>query len=133
MRLEDFLSENTTLKTVAKDDLIFSEGAQAEAAYYVIEGRVDIFKESETGASVMATLGAGDIFGEMALLRYDEYTLSARANEAGDVKLYVITPEVLQGVIREAHPLVKAILDMLVERVHDVNEVLIDIDQASHL
>ena len=129
MRLEDFLAENTEFKSFEKGSLVFSSGDQAEAAFYIIEGKVEVFQDLEEGDAVMATLGPDEIFGEMALLRFDEYTLSARAME--DTKAFVITPDLLQEQIRQTHPLIKAILDMLLDRIHNVNEVLIDIDRMN--
>ena len=127
MRLQDFLSQTATKQSFFKGQSIFAKGAQAENAFFIIQGAVEI----HDGKSVMAKLGEGEIFGEMALLRFDEYTLSARAAEDTDV--YVIAPALLQEQIRSLHPLVKAILDTLVERIHGVNEVLIDLDKANKL
>lgn len=127
MRLDEFLQKNAEKQTFRKDELIFEEGREADAAYYIISGEVEIFKGLPGKEPIMAMLEPGEIFGEMALLRYDSYTLSARA--ASNLELYVITPEILQEQVRNTHPLIKAILDMLVERVNTVNEVLIDLEQ----
>jgi CRP-like cAMP-binding protein len=129
MRLEEFLADNTKIKNAAPDEIIFSQGAQAEAAYCIAEGKVEIFQHAGNRQATLATLEPGQIFGEMALLRFDKYTLSAKAVEP--TKLHVITPELLQQQIRATHPLIKAIIDMLVERIHNINEVLIDIDRAN--
>ena len=131
MRLEEFLAENTQIKALSKDEIIFRQGAQADAAYCVAEGKVEIYQEADGRTSSLAVLEAGQIFGEMALLRFDRYTLSAKAVEPS--KLYVITPDVLQRQIEKTPPLVKAIVDMLVQRIHDVNEVLIDHDRVSQV
>ncbi len=128
MRLEDFLAENAEKKAFPKVHKIFTEGQQADCAYFVIQGKVEIFKGPPAKNSVMAILGPGEIFGEMALLRFDRYTLSARA--VADTEVYVIVPEMLQAVLHETHPLIRAILDRLVERIHEANAVLIDIDSA---
>lgn len=131
MNLEEFLRQTSEVKTFVKGALLIQEGQQAEEAYYVIEGAVEIYK-NEGGAPVtVAKLGAGAIFGEMALLRFDRYTLSARAMM--DVKTYVITPELLQEQIRKTHPLIKAILDSLMERVQESNQVLIDLDRGNRV
>jgi CRP-like cAMP-binding protein len=128
MRLEDFLSQSTAPKAFEKGHTIFTEGQQAEAAYYVLEGEVEILKEDGARPSLIAKLGPGEIFGEMALLRFDQYTLSARAATA--VKAYAISPALLQEQLHEAHPLIRALLDMLVERMQGANQVLIDLDRA---
>ena len=131
MRLEEFLAENTETVSFPEGEVIFEHGDQAEAAYYIIKGKVEVYEKLGDGESIMAQLGADEILGEMALLRFDEYTLSARALE--DIEAYVITPEILQEQVRNTHPLIKAIMDMLMDRMHDTNKVLIDLDTASGL
>lgn len=128
-RLNQFLEQCAIEKTFFKGNVICQEGQQADEAYYVIDGAVEIYKNEGGAPVVVATLGAGDIFGEMALLRFDRYTLSARA--VMDVKAYAITPELLQEQIRQTHPLIKAILDSLLDRVQESNQVLIDLDRAN--
>jgi CRP-like cAMP-binding protein len=127
MRLEEFLTQNTEQKKFGKGEIIFTEGTQAEAAYYILQGQVEIFKG--TGKTSVGLLGPGQIFGEMALLRFNEYTLSARAHE--DTVVHVIMPELLHSQIRATHPLIQSILNMLVDRVHELNEVLIDLENAN--
>lgn len=129
MRLEEFLTQNTDKKSFKKSEMIFSEGAQGHAAYYIISGKVEIFKGEAENKSSVATLGSGQIFGEMAILRFDEYTLSAQAAE--DTIVHIITPAILQKELQAAHPLIRAILDMLADRIRETNEVLIDIDRLN--
>lgn len=129
MRLEEFLSQNAEVKIFAPGQIVFKQGTQADAAYYIVEGQVEIFQEIGGRPAIMADLGPGQIFGEMALLRFDEYTMSARA--ATETKLYLIAPEMLQAQLRATHPLIKSIVDMLVDRIHNVNEILIALDKAN--
>jgi CRP-like cAMP-binding protein len=123
MRLEDFLKTATETRTCEKGDIIFNKDEQADAAYYILSGKVEIFTGPENAPSILAHLGPGEIFGEMALLRFDKYTLSARAAETS--KLHIITPDILHSELRAAHPLLKALIGMLIDRVHDTNEALI--------
>ena len=44
------------------------QGDRAEAAYLIIEGEADIIVETPSGPLRIATLGANDIVGEMAIL-----------------------------------------------------------------
>jgi CRP-like cAMP-binding protein len=47
---------------------LFRQGDHADAAYLIIEGAADIIVETPTGPLTIATLGAHDIVGEMAIL-----------------------------------------------------------------
>ena len=51
-------------RTYSAGDNIVEEGGQAVAFYVIITGKVEIKKRGES----LATLGAGDSFGEMSLL-----------------------------------------------------------------
>lgn len=126
MSFEDFLAANAESRVFPAGSLIVAEGAQAEAAFVVREGSVTVFHKAGDGReAIVAKLGPGAIFGEMALLRYDSYTLSVRA-EVESV-LYVISPALLHDQIRQTPPLIRAILDMALDRVNETNEALIDI------
>ena len=129
MRLEDFLAQNLQTKNFQKGTKIFTKGDQADLAYFVIEGRIEVFEEYNGEEALVATLGPGDILGEMALLRFDKYTLSSRAAE--DAKVHVITPGVLHDEIQKSSPLVQAILGILIDRLHDANETLINLEKVA--
>ena len=47
---------------------IFSEGDPGEHAYRIISGCVDIIIQEEGQQVVLATLGEGEVFGEMAMI-----------------------------------------------------------------
>lgn len=129
MRLEDFLAQNLQTKSFQKGIKIFTKGDQADLAYFIIEGRIEIFEEYNSEETLVAILGPGDILGEMALLRFDEYTLSSRAAE--DTKVHVITPDFLHEEVQKSSPLVKAILSILIDRLHDANETLINLEKVA--
>jgi CRP-like cAMP-binding protein len=129
MRLDDFLVTNAETAAFSKGALIVRQGEEAECAYIVKKGRVAVFRAHDDGReSVMAVLGEGEIFGEMAILRFDHYTLSVRAQE--DTELYVITPDLIHEQLRASHPLLRKITDTLLDRMKEVNDVLIDLDRA---
>lgn len=58
---------------------LFKQGDSAEAAYLIIEGEADIIVETPTGPVTIATLGANEIVGEMAILCDVPRTATVRA------------------------------------------------------
>jgi CRP-like cAMP-binding protein len=70
------------LKTYGNGDVIFAEGSVGKHMYVVVSGRVDIRMKAGDGEAVVATLGKGDLFGEMALV--DSLPRSASAIAVGD-------------------------------------------------
>jgi CRP-like cAMP-binding protein len=65
LKLLAFMSER-----VAYDPgkVLFRQRDPAEAAYLIIEGEAEIIVDTPTGPLTIATLGANDIVGEMAIL-----------------------------------------------------------------
>ena len=49
-------------------EIVFKEGDPGDKLYLVVDGRAEVVAQTKAGAVVLATLGKGDIFGEIALL-----------------------------------------------------------------
>ncbi len=76
---EDWL-ENPALETYAPGDYIVREGDPADTVYWIESGRVEVVKESSDGVTeVIAELGPGRYFGELASLLGTGRTASVRA------------------------------------------------------
>ncbi len=61
----------------AQGHVLFREGDVGSVMYVIRAGRVRISREFETGEHTLAVLGAGDFFGEMALLNNKPRTATA--------------------------------------------------------
>ena len=70
------------LRTFGNGDVIFGEGSVGKHMYVVVSGRVDIRMKAGDGEAGVATLGKGELFGEMALV--DSLPRSASAIAVGD-------------------------------------------------
>ena len=65
-------------------DVIFREGTFGETMYEITAGSVGVFARYETpGEQQLATLGNGEIFGEMGLVEYFERSATVVALEDG--------------------------------------------------
>ena len=60
-------------------ELLMSEGSVGESLYALLEGDVEITKRSGNGEVPLATLGEGEVVGEMAVLEHRPRNASARA------------------------------------------------------
>jgi CRP-like cAMP-binding protein len=49
-------------------DVIFEEGSTGRELYVVLEGRIDIVKDTGATRTTIVTLGKGEFFGEMAVI-----------------------------------------------------------------
>ena len=77
-------SENQEIKA---GELIFEENEFDEVAYLVVSGEVEIFHSSGNQEHVLATVGRGEIIGEMSLIDSQPHVASARALSDTEVSL----------------------------------------------
>jgi CRP-like cAMP-binding protein len=70
------------LRIFGDGDVIFEEGSAGKHMYVIVSGSVRIVKKSEGEDAVIAALGKGELFGEMALV--DSLPRSASAIAVGD-------------------------------------------------
>jgi CRP/FNR family cyclic AMP-dependent transcriptional regulator len=49
-------------------DVIFEEGSTGRELYVVLDGKIDIAKDSGAARTTIVTLGKGEFFGEMAVI-----------------------------------------------------------------
>ncbi|NQW24315.1 MAG: cyclic nucleotide-binding domain-containing protein [SAR202 cluster bacterium] len=74
------MSSFTFEKTFAPGELIVEEGQTGNGLYVIVSGNVEVLKGDVTATpQVLAKRGAGDVFGEMALLGEWPRTASVRA------------------------------------------------------
>ena len=95
------------LKRVPADFLIINEGDPADAIYFISIGQVDV--ELSSGP---ITLGAGDFFGEIALLKECKRTASVRS--ISPCELMVLSVHDFQALLR-ANPETNASLNEVME------------------
>ena len=82
-------------KAVVQGEWVFEEGNKADAAYLVVEGRIEIFRGEGNNQISIAMLGRGEIFGELSLIDGKPRTASARAT--CETQLMIIKPEDLES------------------------------------
>jgi len=76
-----FIVERSRAFTVLAGDYFFHEGAEAAAMMVLEAGSVEILRAHDGEQIRLATLGAGDCFGEMALIECRSRSASVRALE----------------------------------------------------
>lgn len=65
--------------------IIFSEGEPGNEMYLIKSGRVKVIRSEKTGTKVLSILGAGSLFGEMALIEAKPRSATVVAMEKTDV------------------------------------------------
>lgn len=75
MNLVSLFNNEQDITTYPQGAVIFNEGEHGDALYVVVEGEVAI----SVRGRVIDTLGAGELFGEMALIDAEPRSATARA------------------------------------------------------
>ena len=68
-------------RTYLKDEVIFDEGEEGQAIYFILRGKVLICRQGKPVEGMIAELGVGQCFGEMALLDNAPRMAQVRATE----------------------------------------------------
>ena len=102
--------------------LIMRQGDTGVGAFIIRSGKVDIVQDREGKEQKIATLGPGDVFGEMALL--DEFPRSATARAVEPTTALGIQRWHFRGIL-ESHPqLALALLPILTRRIRSAEGTL---------
>jgi len=129
------LTELAQIKKLGKDTTIFHAGDPADAVYVVASGRVKVVVTSSDGKEfILTVLGAGQVFGEMALV--ESTTRSASVITLSAVELLAINRADFQRLL-DSNPRISqrlmAILSRRLRRANAKMESLAYMDVAGRL
>jgi serine/threonine-protein kinase len=104
--------------TFPKGTTIMHEGDPGDAAYIIALGQCEVRKTLNGVSSVMKTLRAGEVFGEMAVLTNSPRTATVVATE--DTTAFVVTRRVMRQELDLMKPWVARLLLSIAERFRDL-------------
>lgn len=112
-----------SLQTFKAGTRLFAKGDRGDSMYLIESGTVRIsFHDQDANLVVLAELGAGDFFGEMALI--DGRNRSANADVVGDARLAVLQREAFVTFVRDTPDVAMEMLAALSERIRRTDELL---------
>ena len=79
--MADSVSVNLQTTQADAGEVIVREGGPADKYFIVIEGEVEVLREAEGQAEKLDTLGPGQFFGEVAIMRDMPRTATVRATK----------------------------------------------------
>jgi signal transduction histidine kinase len=94
--------------------LLFAEGETGEHAYVIEQGEVEIFKPTEGREVLIAVRGAGEVIGEMALLRSAPRIASVRAR--GECTLLAISKLDFERLLATSPTAARGLFSTVLER-----------------
>jgi CRP-like cAMP-binding protein len=108
-----------------KGSIVVTQGGDGREAFLIQRGSVKVYTTNQRGGRAdLGTLGAGQIFGEMALTVGGPRTATVEAAE--DCTLIVITRETLNAKLKKSDPTIQAIMGMLMQRLQRGNDALLN-------
>lgn len=106
---------------VEKGTVLFKEGDKGDVAYLIVSGKIQLKKDVLTEyPQLVATVGPGDIVGEMAL--FDNRPRLAEALVAENAEVFVIPRNEFQERLAAMNPVMRRILQIMVQRVRKMTD-----------
>jgi CRP/FNR family cyclic AMP-dependent transcriptional regulator len=107
-------------KTFPKNTILLSEGDSTDALYVICEGKVKVTIDDNEGKElILSILGAGEYFGEMALL--DDEPRSASVTTKETTQLLIISKNDFMGFF-SSNPIALNLLKDLIKRLREANK-----------
>ena len=110
------------------EEYIFREGDTSQSLFYILSGRVRMEKSAGEVKKVLAEMGPGDYFGEMAALIQTPRTASARS--IAESNIAVIDGSTLRSMLKESDEVSLFMLQEFANRIRHTNEALEEMTQA---
>ena len=98
---------------------IFEQGDEGDSAYVILDGAVDVLLPRDGGETCLATLGTGELVGELAVLTGNPRTTSLAAN--GELKLLRLERDAILALLREYPELALEVIKIIAGRLEATN------------
>jgi CRP-like cAMP-binding protein len=119
------LRQQSTVRTIARNEVLFRQGEPSSELYGIVNGKVAILTRSPDGReSLVAVLDEGSLFGELGL--FDEGPRSADARALEETNVLVLSYDVVHAAIDEHPTLLWIIVRLLARRLRNTDESLAD-------
>jgi CRP-like cAMP-binding protein len=117
------VAEVTVPRSFKAGEAVFHEGDESETCYVVHSGHVRVVREHTDGRTLtLATLGPGEIFGELAI--FDSERRSATIEALEDIEVVAILAGDMRRMLREHPDIAVKLLAALSRRLRETNERL---------
>jgi CRP-like cAMP-binding protein len=113
--LLDLLAKRGKRRTILRDTILMDKGDPSDRLYLLLRGEVDVSREARGAVPALsATLGPGDLVGEVGLIHGAPHTATVVALD--DVHALELTVEDMHALFREHHDLRLAFMRMVHHR-----------------
>lgn len=110
------------IETFKAGDIVMKEGSRGSSAYVILSGTAKVIKRVGPAEIVVATLGEGQVFGEMGLIEDKPRSASVRAGTV--LKTRIIDRDRFNQLLKENPSVLIPIMKSLFERLRQASEML---------
>jgi CRP/FNR family transcriptional regulator len=111
---------------LSRGSQLFEEGDQGDQLYFLVSGKIKLGRRVPDGReNLLAVLGPGEIFGEMAL--FDPSPRTATATAVSETRLVGLKHENLRELLQTRPEVAMQLLQALARRLRRTNESLADL------
>ena len=119
------LTKEITEVDLSRGATLFHEGDPGDQLYFIVSGKIKLGRTASDGReNLVAVMGPGEIFGEMAL--FDPSPRSTSATAVSETRLAGLKHENLRKVIQHSPEVSAQLLQALARRLRRTNENLAD-------
>jgi CRP/FNR family cyclic AMP-dependent transcriptional regulator len=111
----------------SRGELIIKEGDYGISIYKIVKGNVRIFRKLGEHKITLATLGKGEVFGEMTFFNFLLEPRSASVEAMDDVVLEVWHSALLADEYKRISPMLRYVLKQTLSRLLKLNKVVSDL------
>lgn len=111
-------------KGYAEGEVIVREGDRGDCMYVVQAGAVEVLRDDGGRTVVLAELGAGEFFGEMAIFEHETRSATVRAKR--DARILTVDRKTLLRRIQADPSLALNLLRTMSSRIRELDRELVD-------
>ncbi|HTQ65848.1 MAG TPA: response regulator [Puia sp.] len=120
------VSDEREVYDFKKKQLIYSEGQRPKALYYIISGKIKIYKSSRDGKElIISVLGQGDFFGYTYILENKNYAENAQVLE--DAQLMLIPREDFINMTTNDTQIARQFIQIITKNILEKEEDLVNL------
>ena len=117
----DRIAQVAVPRSYPKGARVFHEGDESDACYVIREGEVRVTREHSDGRAIaLATLGPGELVGELAML--DGGVRSASLEALTDIELLAVSAADMRGLLERNAEITAKLVVALTKRLRETNE-----------
>jgi len=99
--------------------IVFNQGEEGRELFFIVQGRVQVIRNSDNGSKIIDELGTWETFGEMALISDQPRTATIRTID--DVEVYILQKADFEFLLKQSPEMQEASRSLMKERLQSIS------------